>query len=277
VRVWPDAREAVAWVRPASNSDDEAPIKAERGTVLSDEHRARSARRAKGEARRYATANRLAFLHTLTFAGMPGARCAVTGDLVMGAATDRRCEGDGTCSCGRPVGGDGFDQAMRQGENFVRRLRRARGGENFAYLLVAEPHKDGHWHLHVALPFQVPSDRLSALWGLGRVDDGFRPEDRERFRSFEDQAAAAGGYAGKYLGKSLEVLGAAAVNRQTYRVAEGFDVVEVLLLAPTDGDAFSFAWQLCGRGELSASWTSKDSEEWQGPATWWWRFAWSPG
>jgi hypothetical protein len=258
-------------MRGDPDPEREPVVRAPRGSVLSEENRQRSARRAKAEARRYATHNRCAFLHTLTFAGKPGALCSVSGSAVVGADV-RHLDGEGLCGCGRPVGPEGFDAAMRALERFVRRLRHARGGEVYAYLGVGEQHKDGHWHVHVALPFQVPAQRLADLWGHGRVDDGFAPDDRAKFRSFEDQAAAAGGYCGKYLGKSLEVLGAAAVGRQTYRVAEGFTPTELVLLVRDEHEAEAFAARLCGSGEVAASWDSTENEDWQGPRTWWARY-----
>uniref|UniRef100_UPI001C073218 rolling circle replication-associated protein n=1 Tax=Acinetobacter baumannii TaxID=470 RepID=UPI001C073218 len=182
----------------------------------------------------------------------------------------------GTCSCRRPVGALGFDAAMAAGERFVRRLRHARGGDPFAYLLVAEQHHDGHWHLHAALPFQVPYARLSELWGHGRVDDGFSPEHRSQLRSFEEQAALAGGYCGKYLGKSLEVLGEAAVNRQTYRVAEGFEVRELLGEAPTEHEALRIISGLLDGAEVVVAWDSDQVEGFAGPRCWWYRFAFGP-
>jgi hypothetical protein len=240
--------------------------------VGSQELRSRAARRAKGRARRYATANRLAFLHTLTFAGIPGGFCTTSGRAIVGADV-RHLQGEGLCSCSRPVGALGFDAAMQAGERFVRRLRHARDGSAFAYLLVAEQHSDGHWHLHLALPFQVPRGRLDALWGHGRVDDGFRPEERSRLRSFEEQAALAGGYCGKYLGKSLEVLGEAAMGRQTYRVAEGFEVRELLGLAPDEHEALRLIAGLLDGAAVVLAWDSATSEEHSGPRCWWYRFA----
>jgi hypothetical protein len=241
--------------------------------VCSAEHRARSARRAKASARRYATHNRLAFLHTLTFAPRPGAFCQARSAVVAGARA-RHLDGPGTCSCARPYGAAGFDAALHQGHLFVRRLRRARSGKRFAYLLVVEQHKDGHWHVHVALPFQVKSERLHELWGYGRVDDGFSERDRHRFASFEDQAAAAGGYCGKYLAKSLEVLGEQAQGRQTYRVAEGYEPSELVLLVKDEDQAREVGARLCGGGEVAASWDSATDEDWAGPRTWWARHQW---
>lgn len=193
----------------------------------------------------------------------------------MGAAV-RHLDGEGLCSCGRPVGALGFDAAMRAGERFVRRLRHARGGAAFAYLLVAEEHEDGHWHLHVALPFQVPAARLGELWGHGRVDDGFREGDRAKLRSFGEQAAAAGGYCGKYLAKSLEVLGEAAVGRQTYRVAEGFEPRELLGLAPDEHEALRLVTVLLDGAQVAVAWDSADAEDHQGPRCWWYRFTFDP-
>jgi hypothetical protein len=274
LRVFPGAREWTAWVLVDADPAAEPPTKAQRGTVLSAEHRARAARRSKAEARRYATANRCGFLHTLTFAGRPGAVCDVTGAPVVGDGQARHLDGPGLCGCGRPLGADGFDAAMAAGERFVRRLRHARRGKAYAYLLVGEQHKDGHWHVHIALPFQVPAARLRRLWGSGRVDDGFSEKDRARFRSFEDQAAAAGSYCGKYLAKSLEVLGEQAVGRQTYRVAEGFQPREVVLRLRDEHEARAVAGRLCGGGEVVAFWDSAEVDDWQGPRTWWARHAW---
>lgn len=273
VTVWPEAREATAQVRPRRRDLDEV-VKRERGTVLSAEHRERATRRAVAEIRRTCAAHRLAFLHTLTFAPIPGGYCEATEATVQGAVTVRRAEGDGVCSCGRPIGAEGFDAAMAEAERFVRRLRYARGGETFPYVLVAEPHADRHWHVHVSLPFQVERERLSDLWGLGRVDDGFRPEDRKRLRSFGEQAALAGVYCGKYVGKGMAWLGEHLTGRQAYRRAEGYAVRKITLGASDEREARTIAVRLMRGAEVVRSWDSDEVEDWDGPRTWCWRFGW---
>lgn len=271
VTVWPEAREATAQIR-GQKADSGEVVRRDRGTVCTPELRARSVRRAVAEIRRTCTAHRLAFLHTLTFAGVPGRTCPVTGRPQVGRTTRRTLDGPGACACGRPVGPEGFDVAMAEAERFIRRLRYARGGQAFPYVLVAEPHKDGHWHVHVALPWQVRQSRLDELWGFGRVDDGFSPEDRKRLKSFEEQAALAGVYCGKYVGKGAGWLGEHLAGRQTYRRAEGFAVRKIVLGASDEREALRIAQRLMNGAEVTRAWDSEEVDDWEGPRTWCWRF-----
>jgi hypothetical protein len=133
--------------------------------VAQAENRARSVRRARQRARRYAVANNLTRLATLT------SREAV------------------------------FDRAtmLRRVGRFGRALR-ARYGP-LAYLTALEWHPGGHGlHVHVALDRYVPKDELSRLWGYGFVDVRLMRTRRGGQRGAAARAAA--GYVSKYVTKA---------------------------------------------------------------------------
>lgn len=223
----------------------------------SPSNRERANRRRRVQMRRYAVQNLLTRLVTLTFAPNhdgPGHFVAGVFKCTAGAA-----DADGWCVCGRPWGPRGRGAALGAVELWVRRVRRARGGEPFAYLVVAEQHKDGHWHLHVAVHRDVALLVLvDPRWEHGRVDAG--KELRRPGLSLRDRARLAASYCAKYAGK--EVAGVDP-GRQAYRVAQGFKVrvQQVGFFADLAG-AVRAARGAIGE-ELVNLWLSPD--EWDGP------------
>lgn len=204
--------------------------------------------------RRYAVQNKLTRLVTLTWApshGGPGHYEAGIFKCTAGAADDQ-----GYCVCGRPWGAQGRDAALAAGKLWTRRFRDAHG--HFPYLLVAEQHKDGHWHLHAAVGREVALLVLDdARWNLGRVDAG---TDLRGKGSMRDMARLAAAYCSKYAGK--ETAGVDS-RRQAYRVAEGFKVrVQSVGFFVAFGDALDAARLTVG-DRISEVWKSPD--EWDGP------------
>lgn len=210
---WPSAGESVAYL--VSDSRDAERLE---GSDLTPEQRAqenrdRSLRRSRSRLRRMVVSNALTRLVTLTFAPGP-----VESDREAGGSHASRS--DGACMlCGRPFGEEGYRLAMRRAARFIERLREALGGEDFAYALVPEPHKDGHLHIHLALGFAVERSLVASLWPFGFEHQD--PDDRKVRSADGGRAAArkAAAYLCKYLSKSFE---AGAPGRHRYEVSQGF-------------------------------------------------------
>jgi hypothetical protein len=130
------------------------------------DNRARSLRRLRGRARRYAVANHLARL------------CVVTNREVI---TDRGV-------------------MLRRVSGFIRRLRAAHGP--LPYMVTLEWHPGGHGlHANVLLDRWIAKDELAALWGHGFVDVRLM---RSRRRRGVSPARVASSYAVKYATKAAE-------------------------------------------------------------------------
>lgn len=194
VTVWPEAREACIYGVPRSRRYVPP------GEGVDPERARKSAiQRARSTARRYVVANRLAFMWTLTFAVEP----------------------------------DSDDEAIVEGERFVRRLRRATfGGQAFPYLLVLEHgSKGGRRHLHMALPRWIDHAKVQRVWGLGFVHVSGPNRAARRAGTVTDGLRQVASYVSKYLGKDWDREAAPAApeaaapgrwGRQRYRVGEGF-------------------------------------------------------
>jgi hypothetical protein len=143
----------------------EAPrSKWERPARSPEEVEADSARRAKGEIRRWVRANRLTHLWTLTNA-----------DEVYD-----------------------WEELERRKERFMERM--AADGWHLPIALVAEPHPEGHgWHIHFAAPVFIRASRVRAWWPYGRVDVR-GPKGRQK-GAWRGRNLAS--YLGKYVGKAI--------------------------------------------------------------------------
>jgi hypothetical protein len=261
VRAFPLVGEANAVWRSPQSAARQDRGKA-RGVVESvtsgaQSNRERVARRRRTAMRRYCVQNRLARLVTLTFAPVHGAGPGHYRDGVW-VCTAQAAE-DGWCVCGRPWGVAGRNAALMEFARWVRRRRVADRGEAFAYLAVAEPHADGHWHLHVAVSRATATRELVASrWGHGNVDPGV--ELRGPGRSLRERARLAARYCAKYAGKDLAGV---PPNGQAYRVAEGFGVRVVTAGFFRDlASAVRVAQGIVG-DPVEAVWTS--GREWDGP------------
>jgi hypothetical protein len=195
---------------------------------------AEAERRARGKVRRYAAANGLNRLGTLTYAG----------------------EG-----CHDPV-------AVRADiSRFFRGIRRG-VGERLPYVWVPELHPGGHgWHVHFAVGRFVPRGLIEGSWGRGFVHIkliGNLPVGS----GVREEARVAARYLSKYLGKDLS--GAGGLNR--YDVAQGFQPKSETLIAPTEAEVTALASERMGERPAYV-WRSATQEGWRGPSAVWlqWR------
>jgi len=192
-----------------------------------------AARRARGQLRRYCTANGLNRLGTLTYAG------AGNHDPVL----------------------------LREHLGvFFRRLRRSMGDDAFPYAWVPEWHKTDHGlHVHFAVGRFIQRRLIDESWGHGfihikqlgdlKVGSGKRAEAR-----------VAAGYLSKYAGKDFD--GEKMPGLHRYEVAQGFQptfsVVWGLHLASVLEQAAD------GMGAPpSYVWQSQVAEGWSGPPAVW--------
>ncbi len=230
--------EARVSIRKSRSSD---PTRRYRMTVeaqLTEEEAAEGARRAglraKAKVRRYARANALTRLWTLTFDDehLPDDRAG----------------------------------AMRAGAAFVRRLQKLLG-RTFPYVVVVERGSKGtrRLHVHLAMGFYVPMDTLRNTWGQGFVyaqNLGDRGEDERKV------ASRVAGYVAKYVEKSFGEVAAAGRRRgdHRYEVGQGFQpATEVVEDQGDEADAFRSAIALVGDGLPTYVWSSEAIKEWRGP------------
>ena len=193
---------------------------------------AEAARRARAKVRRYAAANRLNRLATLTYAG---AGC--------------------------------FDQAQVRGDlaEFFRGLRRELG-DALPYLWVPEWHPGGHGlHAHFAVGRYVPQRLIREVWGRGHVHVKLIGDLPVGSGALEEARLAAR-YLGKYVTKNVADERIAGLHR--YEVAQGFQPTRVPLQGDSDVEVVAQASELMG-GDPVVTWRSGDAEGWRGPPAYW--------
>lgn len=191
-------------------------------------------RRARTKVRRYATANRLNRLGTLTYAG------------------------DGC-----------HDPAVLRGHvgSFFRGLRPALGGKPLPYVWVPEWHPGGHGlHVHFAVGRYVPQRLIRQVWARGHVHIKLIGDLPVGSGTLEEARGAAS-YLCKYVGKGFDD------NRRPpglhrYEVAQGFQPQRITLTGRSDDDVLDQACQRMG-GPPSTVWRSSTVEGWHGPPACW--------
>jgi hypothetical protein len=200
-----------------------------------DRARAESARRARSKLRRYAAANRLNRLATLTY-GPP--RC-----------TDPKL-------------------VRAHVGSFFRQLRQGLGGDPLPYVWVPELHKDGvHFHVHFAVGRYVPRRIIESAWGRGFVHIkllGDLPVGSGPLA----EARRAAGYLSKYVSKTFcdPALRVAGMHR--YECGQGFQPDATRLAGRTADDVLGQASQLLS-AQPARQWSSSEVEDWQGPPAIW--------
>ena len=198
-RYWPAAGEVVGWRESVRLTGDVTGVGTPRGPggtaarrgVASDDSRERAGRRARGRLRRYAVANRLNRMVTLTTAHQSHDERAV----------------------------------KAQFRSFVKRGLRGTLGYRGAYAVGWERHKSGAVHAHVLVGGFLPHAAVEAAWGRGFVF-----VQRFGGRGGRDAARSAAAYVAKYVGKSFDA-DLDSPGRHRYEVAQGFDVAQVRVFA----------------------------------------------
>jgi len=197
-----------------------------------------AARRARKKLRRYAVANGLNRLGTLTY-GPP--RC-----------TDPR-------------------EVREHVGLFFRQLREGLGGQRLPYVWVPELHKDGvHFHVHFAVGRFVRQDLIKTTWGRGFVGIkriGNMPVGSGRW----EQARRNAGYLSKYVSKTFTEPGLRPPGMHRYEVAQGFQPKETRLTGCSVQDVLDQASDLMGSTHVYL-WSSAEKEDWQGPPSIWARW-----
>ena len=193
-----------------------------------------AARRARAKIRRYAAANRLNRLGTLTYRG----------------------EG-----CHDPL--------VLRGHlaGFFRELRDELGQGTFPYLWVPQWHPGGHGlHAHFAVGRFVPRRLIDRSWGHGFVHikllDGL-PVGSGSLA----EARLAARYLARYVGRDLEETRRLA-GLHRYEVAQGFQPAKIECYGGSAEDAIERASGYMG-SKPERVWLSSSVEGWRGPPACW--------
>jgi hypothetical protein len=193
-----------------------------------------AARRARAKIRRYAAANRLNRLGTLTYRG----------------------EG-----CHDPV-------ALRTHlAAFFRELRDGLDEGGFAYLWVPQWHPGGHGlHAHFAVGRFVPRRLIESAWGHGFVHikllDGLPVGSGELA-----EARLAARYLARYVGRDVESERRLA-GLHRYEVGQGFQPAKVECYGASAEDVIERASGYMGSSPERV-WLSSSTEGWRGPPACW--------
>ena len=229
--LYPMAGEAGgSWVQGASG-----PMRRTPGGGVADPERSagEAGRRARGQIRRYCTANRLNRLGTLTYAG-------------EGCHDERALRAD--------LG------------VFFRALRAAKGGEAFPYLWVPEWHKTDHGlHAHFAVGGFVRRRLIESAWGHGFVHIKLLG-DLPVGSGVLAEARRAALYLAKYVAKEVDRPKAPGLHR--YEVAQGFEPACEKVWSRTLDGAIGQASQVMG-ARPDYVWQSQVADGWlRPPAVW---------
>ena len=193
-----------------------------------------AARRARAKIRRYAVANGLNRLGTLTYAG------------------------DG---CHEPL------QLRDDLASFFRRLRERLGGGRFPYLWVPQWHPGGHGlHAHFAVDRYIGRTLIDASWGHGFVHIKLL-SDLPVGSGVRGEARQAARYLAPYVSRD------AADKRRLqglhrYEVAQGFQPAKIECYGESADDAIERASGYMG-APPERVWLSSQTEGWRGPPACW--------
>jgi hypothetical protein len=195
---------------------------------------AEAGRRARAKIRRYAAANRLNRLGTLTYRG----------------------EG-----CHDPV------RLRADLAGFFRELRAGLDAGRFPYVWVPQWHPGGHGlHAHFAVGRFVPRTLIERSWGNGFVHikllDGL-PVGSGAL----GEARLAARYLARYVGREVED-GRRLAGLHRYEVAQGFQPAKVECYGASAEEAIGRASRLLG-GTPESVWLSSSVEGWRGPPACW--------
>jgi hypothetical protein len=181
--------------------------------------------RAKGKVRRFARANRMDRLATLTYRHEPPNRKALCGDL------------------------------RRFYERFQKRY-----GRRPILGVIERGEKNGRLHVHLALNFYVPKPILEALWGHGFVDIRGPAGRRSRW-----QQRALAQYLAKYVSKSVEAdaqddAKERAQGEHRYLVTQGFTPKTYRLRYATQAAGVERMLGLYGHPDVTVPWGDPEND-----------------
>ena len=223
-RIYPGAGEAVVSMLQPPRTPTDRSRKLE-GARDPQRCRENAARRAKTKFRRFVKQHRLCFMWTFTY-GEGGQR-----DLV---------------------------QLRRQVERLIAKVSKDLG-HDFPYAYVVEFHKDGErLHVHIAVPFRYPFEKLDALWSHGFV---WLSDKRRKGECAFVGAERAYRYMAKYMTKEFE---ASEFGRHRYEISRGWQVESYDVRVQDFGDGQRVAEGVFG-GPPSFVWDSAEVEDWQAP------------
>jgi len=191
-------------------------------------------RRARGKIRRYAAANGLNRLGTLTYAGS---------------------------GCHDPL------QLRDDLASFFRALRDRLGEGRFPYVWVPQWHPGGHGlHAHFAVGRYISRRLIEGSWGHGFVHIKLL-SDLPVGSGALAEARQAARYLARYVGRDAEdERRLAGLHR--YEVAQGFQPARIECYGATAEDAISRASGYMG-SEPERVWLSSSVEGWHGPPACW--------
>lgn len=226
--LYPEAAEAGGCLRRGGGSGSGP------GDAGPERAAAEAVRRARTKIRRYAVANRLNRLGTLTYAG----------------------EG-----CRDPA------QLRTDLAGFFKGLRPALDGKPFPYVWVPEWHPGGHGlHAHFAVGQYVPQPLIREVWGLGHVHIKLIGDLPVGSGALEEARVSAG-YLCKYVGKGLDdERRRSGLHR--YEVAQGFQPSRVVLTGRSEIGVLDLACDRMGSRPVLV-WRSSSVEGWHGPPALW--------
>lgn len=228
LNLYPEAAEAGGcWRKPGPV------VRSGRG-LDSERAAAEAVRRALVKIRRYAVANRLNRLGTLTYAGV---------------------------GCHEPA------QLREDIAEFFKALRPSLGGKAFPYVWVPEWHPGGHGlHVHFAVSRYVGQTLIRDTWGRGHVHIKLLG-DLPVGSGTVGEARLAARYLSKYVGKGLDdERRSSGLHR--YEVAQGFQPERVAFLDRTEERVIARASERMG-GPPEQVWRSSSVEGWHGPPACW--------
>jgi len=196
-----------------------------------------AAQRARGQIRRYAVANRLNRLGTLTY---------------------------GPPFCRDPL------QLRRDVGSFWVQLRGALGGKAFPYLWVPELHKDRErWHVQFLVGKWIARSAIKSAWDHGFVHIKLLGDLPAR-SSAAAEARIGAKYTSKYVVKDLQALG----GLHRYEVAQGFQPERFPFTARSDDEALHILVRDWFDGEEPETiWRSREKEQHDGPPMLWTQWA----
>ena len=232
INLYPTAHEASGYFYTSKAVNTNQGIKGE--ALDPNRSSEEAARRATSRIRRYAAANLLNRLGTLTYKG-------------------EGCHNQKLASI--------------HIAEFFRSLRKATGDRNFPYVWVPEWHPSGHGiHFHFAVGRYVKRSIIENAWPHGFVHIKLLG-DLPVGSGALDEARVAASYLSKYVSKSFKD-SKRIFGRHRYDLAQGFSPVSQLIA----GDSVSAVMQLASEymgSQPKVKWSSNDVENWKGAPAFW--------